>query len=792
MVTLSVGTTTQAESDSRATTSASVASFSYEVISEFQPELLPAIPNTQPFLNGASQWVAAPNGDLYGIAGKSIIRWSAGGFDWLRNFTDAQPSNLMIASDGNIYGSTDPSAIDRGTIFRLTLTGEIATLHAFSGTDGSWPSGPLVQGSDGYLYGSTLLGGVGWVSGSGFTGGGTIFRLSLDGEFATVAYFRLPVNVPSPLGLVPYPGAGPVGPLAEGEDGNFYGTTYVGGSVNKGTIFRFSPLGSPANPTSIGILTDIVSLGVNDVYNGYTYGSWRTSGLVRGPDGNFYGTAEVAGEVDEAINFPMGLAYRVTPEGELTVLHEFAHDEDGTGAPRAPLVLASDGSLYGTAGGGGATNYPGGLFRLDLDGTFEMLHVFNDAFGGHPEWPLVRSNDGNLYGAARTGAVPGGFLYRLSLDGDVSIATVFAPVHGLSPAGELVQDGDGNLYGVAMGGGMFGDGVVYKTTPSGQRTVLHTFSGNPDGAEPQGGLVFGSDGNLYGVTHKGGLPAPGNPAGGGTIYRLTTEGDLTILHRFDSALDGRRPRAVELIEAEDGNFYGTAAYHGPNYGGTVFRLSPEGEFDTIYELTGTSPFARFPEVGLTIGPDGALYGTTSAGGEPNVPPLGGVFKVTLDGDFSVVHTFDGNDGRLPDAKLLLADDGSLYGTTIRGGANDGGSLYKVDNGTVTTLHHFAAGTQACERVDCTDRIGFNLLQGQDGALYGAWPTGGTHGYGQVYRFDASTGTFATIHSFTANDAIGGYVARVALFESSDGSIYGTNPNGGAAGLGTVFRLTENN
>ncbi|MDN5865337.1 MAG: fibronectin type III domain-containing protein, partial [Gammaproteobacteria bacterium] len=361
----------------------------------------------------------------------------------------------------------------------------------------------------------------------------------------------------------------------------------------------------------------------------------------------------------------------------------------------------------------------------------------------------------------------------------------FDNTDGAAPYGALVQDADGNFYGTTSGDSASGGkGTVYKITPDGTVTVLHSFTG-PDGANPEAGLVLGDDGNLYGTTSQGGTTA--TPSG--TIFKITPTGTLTTLHMFCSIIsngscaDGQVPTAA-LVQGSDGDFYGTAFTGGVGNAGTVFRVTATGDFTLLYSFGYGSP-AGGPNAALVEGSDGNFYGDTGVGG---VVGVGTVFKITPSGTLTVLHSFTGEaDGSRPSAALLLASDGNFYGTTDGGGATGDGTVFKITpDGTLTTLHSFDS-TMGADSYSA-------LIEGGDGNFYGTASNGGEHGAGDIFRMTPS-GTLTVLHSF---DLIAGegILPLGALLETQDGTFYGTTFGGGAGGImpdtayGTVYKLSN--
>ena len=311
-----------------------------------------------------------------------------------------------------------------------------------------------------------------------------------------------------------------------------------------------------------------------------------------------------------------------------------------------------------------------------------------------------------------------------------------------------------------------------------QTTVLHSFAGGAtDGASPQGGeLIQATDGNFYGTTLSGGTRDEG------TVFRLTPTGTVTMLHSFNTLTDGSSPSHAGLLQAKDGNFYGTTLFGGDTQAGTIFKMTPAGTLTVLYSFTfvvGGSPvYAAYPEAPLIQGNDGLLYGTASNGGAFGA---GAVFLVTPGGFVAIMHSFDPTlEGSLPTSPLLQTTDGNFYGTTSSGGLFGGGSVFKMTpGGRVTILHSFVGGA-----TDGATSFG-GLVQATDGNFYGTTSGGGPSNRGTVFRM-TPTGTVTIMHSFSGPE---GFNPDSALIQARDGHLYGTTVNGGASGRGVVFRLT---
>ena len=319
-------------------------------------------------------------------------------------------------------------------------------------------------------------------------------------------------------------------------------------------------------------------------------------------------------------------------------------------------------------------------------------------------------------------------------------------------------------------------GVI--ASPAQTFTTLLKLSGS-NGANPNyGPLVQGLDGKLYGTTEYGGIGTKCT-AGCGTVFKITTTGTLTTLHSFDST-DGATILSG-LVLATDGNYYGTTELGGTNGDGTVFKITPSGTSTTLHSFAG--PDGIRPSAGLVQGSDGNLYGATTGGGNTTTCSIGAngcgtIFKITRTGSFTTLHVFVGADGAVPSGTLIQGN-GTFYGTTSGGGAHNDGTVFKMSpSGAVTTLHSFNNG-------DGRDPLAGGLVLATNGAFYGTTMIGGAAGYGTVFKM-TPTGTLTTLHSFGGSD--GGF-PTAGLVQATDGNLYGTTEVGGAKGYGSVFKIT---
>jgi len=363
-----------------------------------------------------------------------------------------------------------------------------------------------------------------------------------------------------------------------------------------------------------------------------------------------------------------------------TVLYSFMGGAvDGAG-PTAGLIRDTAGNLYGTTAYGGSACNCGTLFKLDATGKQTVLHSFTfGADGAYPFATLIRGAAGNLYGTtyfggmlACGGGLGCGTVFAVNTTGKYKVLHSFAGgAAGAYTYASLVRDAAGNLYGTTVEGGTSGYGTVFKLTVSSrQETVLHSFRGR-DGQYPHAGLIQDAAGSLYSTTPYGGAHSSG------TVFKLDATGKVTVLHSFAGGADGANPYAG-LIRDAAGNLYGTNVSGGDltcNSGagcGVVFKLDASGKETVLHSFAG--PEGAYP-MGLTRDAMGNLYGTTTGGGAFD---YGTVFKIDATGNETVLHSFDNSlDGANPSAELIVDANGNLYGTAPSGGAFGYGTVFKL-------------------------------------------------------------------------------------------------------------------
>ncbi|HTA24146.1 MAG TPA: choice-of-anchor tandem repeat GloVer-containing protein [Terriglobales bacterium] len=366
----------------------------------------------------------------------------------------------------------------------------------------------------------------------------------------------------------------------------------------------------------------------------------------------------------------------------------------------------------------------------------------------------------------------------------------------------LVQGVDGNLYGTTESGGAYGSGTVFRITPDGTVTEIYDFCSEEncsDGSNPSS-ITLGVDGNFFGTTI--GLGTVSHSCTGadcGTIFKVTPSGQLTTLYTFSDGIDGESPYGG-LIQATDGNFYGTTEFSrngNQDNNGTVFRVTPQGHLTTLYTFGEGNPVG-----GVIQAVDGRLYGTTIGdGGDGCYGGCGTIFRITMAGVFETLHNFHYTDGATPVAGLIQGSDGNLYGTTSGGGGgsdqcyNGCGTAFRITPlGVLTTLHFFQGSSDPCGQArycpDGADPVA-PLMQATDGNFYGATAFGGAFGEGTIFQIMPS-GSLVTLHSLSS-DGTEGILPESGILQATTGILYGTAAYGGAPncssqGCGTVFTL----
>jgi len=649
------------------------------------------------------------------------------------NCTDgANPYAGLVfdSSFSNLYGTTAfGGANGFGTAFGLSFSGggwTEAVLYSFGNLpDGQNPYAGLVFDSYGNLFGTTANGGL--------SNEGAVFQL-VSNTSNIHCCREIPVYGFAYSFQHPDDGQNPRAGLFIDPSGNLDGTTVNGGVNGVGTVFgiALAQYTLTVSTTGSGTVTSMdgsincpgtcnhnypsntqVTLNATPA-SGYTFSGWSGACSGTGPC-----TVTMTQGLSVGATFTQAFTLTVSTTGSGTV----TSSPSGINCPGTCSYNYSSGTHvtlsempatgYQFAGWGDGCSGTGSCTvtmnqNLTVDATFNQggsfsnLLSFSSSNGAHLFGGVVQGSNGNLYGTtADGGAHSDGTVFSVTTAG-MSMNTLynFCPQtpcsDGLVPKSGLVLANDGNFYGTTSEGGTNDLGTVFQITPSGTLTTIYSFDGTQHGANPAAALIQGTDGNLYGTTTNGGS------RNRGTMFKITTGGSLTVVLSFCMASgcsDGIGPSG-SLIQGSDGNFYGTTVSGGAYHRGTIYKVTPSGTLTTLhsFDLTDGSQ----PTGGVVQGFDGNLYGTTYGGGTHH---WGTVFKIATSGEsFSTLRSFGITDGALPDAPLLQASDGNLYGTTYAGGLHDKGTVFEITtSGSFTLLYSF----------------GFN--------------DGGAHDFGTVFR-----------------------------------------------------------
>lgn len=372
------------------------------------------------------------------------------------------------------------------------------------------------------------------------------------------------------------------------------------------------------------------------------------------------------------------------------------------------------------------------------------------------------------------------------------LLATFDGTNGAQPQYAFLTQGlDGNIYGTTSSGGTNSKGTVFRVTPEGTLTTLYNFCGQAkctDGSEPEWGLVLATNGNFYGTTYYGGAYNEG------TVFEITSAGELTTLYSFCAQArcpDGAFPNA--LIQGSDGNLYGVTEYGGlgASYG-SVFKITLAGKLTTLHSFMAYD--GAYPTGSLLQASNGDFYGTTFIGGA--LGNVGTIFQITAAGKFSTLHNFNTYDGASPTGQLVQSSNGNIYGATAGGGvynnegclANGCGTLFKITTGgSLTTLYKFCTEDPSCN--DGEGPYG-GMLLATNGELYGTTSGGGLDGNGLIFQM-SPTGNPKNLYNFCPeHSCAGGASPYAGLLQSTSGTFYGTTNYGGANGDGTIFSLAD--
>jgi len=713
-----------------------------------------------------------------------------------------------------------PALLSMSLLSRLSASPTHEVVQAFSLPPQEPGFGGLLRVNDGSLWGTTLAGGT--------YGLGTIFRASADlTRIETIVAFS--DGAGSTIGREPRAG------LIEDSSGFLWGTTMGGGSRDaNGTVYKVHK--------STGQVTTIVEFTGR---SGPLRGSTPVAALAKSNDGSLWGTTSRGGSGDQ------GTIFKLDPtSGTVATVADFDESTRGTFGPYGPLVMAADGLFWGTTYGNSGSDL-GTVFNVDPGtGVKTTVARFSSLVAGGigPSGVLCDDGAGFLWGTTQQGKTSSfGTVFKVNqTTGELTTMAKFSGQNGANrgatPLGGLVRDKAGILWGTTSAGGTQEQGTIFRISPeSGELTTVLDLGGNADfpiATKPRGELRADQEGVLLGLG--------GNGEGG--VFRFDISSSA-ISHGLGFTYDssetrGRHPEAG-LSSDDTGRLWGTTAFGGRYWTGTVFRLDPmTGKLDTMVDFSsigppypGSRPVARLTSAG------GFMWGTTRYGGATY---QGTIFKINSNtGEFSVVADFMGNTGPLrgsdPHAELLSDASGNLWGSSRFANNQSGrGSIFKIDRqtGKAASIVDFSENSLGSEPVaalvddgtghfwgttnaggasglgtffsfdpvthalssafDFTNSAGSHpgrrprgaLLRDQTGRLWGTTSAGGSADHGTIFKYAPDTGTFTTVIELGGTGSLNpGSQPYAGLVEASDGTYWGTTYTGGSTGKGTVYQLT---
>ncbi|MCB2195038.1 MAG: T9SS type A sorting domain-containing protein [Bacteroidetes bacterium] len=703
-------------------------------------------------------------------------------------------------SQKELWGTTsDGGKYHAGVIYKTDLEGNNYTIeYNFPRHSGQYPEyTELYQASNGKLYGVTSDGGENY--------DGVLYEYDpVEKEYTVIHHFK------SEMGYRPY------GALIEAEENVLYGLTSDGGDNFDGVIYKYNlitdtytvlshfdglngkePYGKLLridmdlygmtmlggnyndgvifkydlnNDTCIKVMDFEASLNGGNPYNS----------LIQTSDGKIYGMTTYGGTSGE------GTVFEFDPVTD-TIVQNINLEASVTGSePYGELTEASNGMLYASTYYGGKNNH-GAIFELNPT-NFSLKKKYDlqyDTTGSNPEGGLLEAETGYLYGLCYDGGVHDrGTLYKYSIEEDtIYVQNNFYyeglkkgadPDIGNYPSGTLMKATNGNLYGITNDGGQEIYGTLFEYSISEDTLITRvSFDAMYNGGEPEHSFIQ-IENKLYGTT------VYGAKENSGVIYTY----DLVlkkyeILHHFEIYSTGVEPKG-DLLHL-NGKLYGIATAGGENSEGVIFEYSLKNKkYTKLYDLDPwTDGYSG--EMGLTLGDNGKLYGTMYRGG---ANAEGTLFEYTIEtNEYKVIKTFDGTSGENPACKLVQHSNGKIYGTTERGGTYSEGTIFSYDPAgeTFTTIHHFG-------QVNSLGRFPVSqLIESPEGNLYGITFTADGD-YGAVFEFNPETADYTKIGNITWD----GMWQQKSIMLASNNKLYGTTYTGGTDNRGVLFSLDLSN
>jgi uncharacterized repeat protein (TIGR03803 family) len=627
-----------------------------------------------------------------------------------------------------------------GLICEIDLNGnQMSDIHAFSKYEGKQSRHEALLADNNKLYG-IAVGGM-------FQFGCILYEYDpATGQYNIIHDFHDP---DAWVGL-----AANAGYLMQASNGLIYGFNQNGGPTQDGQLFSYDP--------SSGVFEYLAD------FEASTTGSIPAGVLTEAANGKLYGVTNEGGVCNYGTIFSYDIESGI-------IVQEHCFDWLDGADPVDGMCLASNGLLYGMTNAGGGSG-DGVIYSYETTtGILTLLHEFNTAaHGGKPYGRLYQASDGNLYGMASTGGLNGdGILFRYDPDLDLFALRInFDGTNGADPNGNLVEC-EGSLYGMTTEGGVNNEGTLFRyDMTANQLTKLADFYGDDYGRYPYGSLTAGQDGILYGQTYSGGK----NDNGVMFEYYTAT---LVFLKRFDFGQSDNGAMSISsLMTGNDGWVYGTTYGGGQYNGGTIYRINPADRiFESLYEFD-IYTYGGNPTTGLIQATDGYFYGTTPFGGT-----VGAGVIYRFDANNKIVTVLEDlitpSQGSRPSGPPVQASDGFLYGLTRQGGAMGHGALYKF-NLSISTYTKLADFQDAASG----SRPEGSLVEAANGKLYALANEGGQFGFGTLFEYDPTGGTFFTMAHFDGLNKGAGPVTT--LLEYEDNQLYGVCLEGGVYGKGTMF------
>ena len=696
-------------------------------------------------------------------------------FDFTSEHSGSEPRpGIMKALNGKYYGMTSYGGENSGVIYEFDPQyNQYSVLHNFESGTGNIPYyGTLTEGVPGKLYGMTYVGGT--------HGVGVIFEFNyITGQYTKKFDFDGPENGKKPIGGLIYAnngklygmtyqggkynkgvlfefdpetdlftkkldfngaenGATPWGSLIQATDGNLYGMTTYGGISNKGTIFRYDPVGDT--------LVKLVDLSNST-------GSYPIGTLLQVGDHKLYGMTSMGGSHFDGVIFEYDLT-----TGTFTKKADF-NGSNGS-FPNGSLTEGDNGKLYGMTKEGGAGNM-GVLFEYDPESGILSKEVDFDGKekGSSPVGTLLADTSGLFYGTAPWGGKEGEGVFFSFDPSNGMIIKHFDfndALYGKYPESGFIQSAGGDLFGMTSKGGDSGNGVIFKLDPfSGVYTKIFDFDGL-NGSFPYGKLFQASDGKIYGLTKKGGINDNGvlfviDPDHGNQFVKIL---DL------DTSGCGIQPYG-SLMEGSDGKLYGLTSVGGAHNQGVLFAYDPvNGICTPKFSFDGTN--GSYPYGSLVSDGNDRLFGMTNRGGTTN---NGVIFEYRISlGSLVKRFDFKGDNGSWPFGSLILTHEGKLAGITKYGGVKNMGVFFEYDT-VADTLSVF---------IDFDGTAGSysygSLMESSDYKIYGLGSAGGSYGKGTIFRYDPDLDNLITTHDFQGlNGANPEYEQLLEIYNCSSAS-----------------------